>query len=181
MKRSTFEALVAEMENRLAREDEKKSTGSNGKRMDVLTRDRIMPHGITRKADVRCRAAALTDCYWHGRRVEIKTGSGAVAYDTACRFTKEDCTAENVLHGASIVVWYPFPLVPTFDPFEQGWVFTRAQFIACLEAIGKNGLQSSLKISKQGGQINIQTLTAKMQTRLWDVLENMPTVAEYNW
>ena len=59
------------------------------------------------------------------------------------------------------------------------WVFTRDEFINTLETIGKNGLQSSLKVSKQGGQINIQTITPKMEDRLWEILENMPTVEEF--
>ena len=120
--------------------------------------------------------------------IEIKSGSGAVAYaetdgmnNYINPFTKEDCVAENVLPKAKLIIWYPWGnmALNSGTPFKYGWVFTREQFIDTLTAIGKNGLASSLKISKNGGQINIQTITAKLEDRLYDYLENIPSVEEY--
>lgn len=162
-------------------------TAKPNKVLEVITRDYIHAHGITSLADVKPRAINRMDARCHGKVVEIKSGSGAVAYAEKDGmggyidpFTKADCIAENVLAGVRLVVWYPWAGVALAgDTFRMGWVFTREQFIDTLTAIGKNGLASSLKISKNGGQINIQTITAKMEERLTELLENFPTVEEY--
>ena len=144
---------------------------------------------------IKCRAANRTDVRL-GRNVniEIKTGSGAVVYseDFDRALTPEDRIAENILPTAKLVVWYVFPQavtvtdilnIQTVDDFimamvrflSNSWVFTREQFINTLESIGKHGLQSSLKVSKNGGQINIQTISHGLEARLWDILDTIPT------
>lgn len=179
MKRTEFYKALDEYKQELARQDEKRSTGSIGKLMDVLVRDYLLVKGIKTVNDVRCRKTTKIDVKTRALgKIEIKTGSGAVAYGAG--FTKEDCTAENICNNAEFVAWAPFSAYLTENNFSRMfWLFTRDEFINTLETIGKNGLQSSLKISKQGAQINIQTITPKMEERLWDVLENIPTLEEF--
>lgn len=179
MKRVEFLEKLANYELELERQDSLHSTGSTGKLMDVIVRDYILVRGITRANDVRCRRLGSHDVSRKNIGViEIKTGSGAVAYGEG--FTADDCTAENVLPGVALVCWAPFSKFLNKSNFQSMmWVFTREQFIECLTAIGKNGLRSSLKVSKGGAQLNIQTITPRMEDRLWEVLENMPTLEEY--
>jgi len=185
MKRSEYLEKLSNYEKELARQDSKHSTGSMGKLMDVVVRDYILVRGITRANDVRCRKLGSNDVSRKGiGAIEIKTGSGAVAYGEG--FTAEDCTAENILPDAVLVCWAPFTQFLNKSNFmNMTWVFTRSEFIETLTKIGKNGLASSLKVSKQdketklGRQINIQTITPRMEDRLWEVLENMPTLEEY--
>lgn len=179
MKRNEFLEKLEQYKEELARQDEKRSTGSKGKLAEVLLRNYILKKGIKNASDVRARKAEKIDVVRKAYgRIEIKTGSGAVAYGYG--FTKEDCIAENVCADADMICWTPFNGFWTEETlYSMTWVFTRDEFISTLETIGKNGLQSSLKISKQGGQINIQTITPKMEDRLWEILENMPTVEEF--
>ena len=179
MKRQEYLKALARYEEELARQDAKRSTGSTGKLADVILRDYILVHGIEREAAVRCRRLGKADVTRKAcGKVEIKTGSGAVAYGSC--LTKEDIVEENILPGVSLVCWAPFTAFLTKDNMvSMTWVFTREEFIETLEAIGKNGLQSAVKVSKGGAQLNIQTITPRMEDRLWDVLENQPTVEEY--
>ncbi len=179
MKRIEYLEKLASYEQELARQDSKHSTGSTGKLMDVVVRDYILVRGITRANDVRCRKLGSNDVSRKGiGAIEIKTGSGAVAYGEG--FTADDCTAENVLPGVALVCWAPFSKFLSKDNFQSMmWVFTREEFIEALESIGKKGLKSSLKVSKGGAQLNIQTITPRMEDRLWEILEHMPTLEEY--
>lgn len=179
MKRIEYLEKLANYEQELARQDSLKSTGSIGKLMDVIVRDYILVRGITRANDVKCRKLGSNDVSRKGiGAIEIKTGSGAVAYGEG--FTADDCTADNVLPGVTLVCWAPFARFLNKENFpSMMWVFTREQFIETLEVIGKKGLKSSLKVSKGGAQLNIQTITPRMEDRLWEVLENMPTLEEY--
>lgn len=178
MKRTEYLKALEAYRAELARQDALRSTGSIGKLAEVLLRDLLLKKGISSLQDVKARKAGKADV--RTRRlgnVEIKTGSGAVAYGQG--FTSEDLVEENVLPQADLVLWAPFSRFLTEDNLtSMTWVFTREEFIETLEAIGKNGLRSSLKVSKQGGQINIQTITPRMEDRLWDVLETMPTVED---
>ena len=179
MKRTEFENALYLYTLELARQDTLRSTGSTGKLMDVLVRDFILKQGICRLHDVRCRKGGAVDV---GRRnvgrFEVKTGSGAVAYGFG--LTKDDLTADKVCADADFVVWAPFPKFLNRENFtEMFWVFTREDFVETLEAIGKNGLKSSLHITKNGGQVNIQTISAKMEDKLWEILENVQTLQEW--
>ena len=163
--------------------------GKAGKVLEVMTRQHLMKNGISSLADVKARPNNKVDIRkGNSIRIEVKSGSGAVAYAPTDGmggyvdpFTKEDRTAENVLAGAKLVVWYPWAnvAVASGNPFKFGFVFTREQFINCLEFIGKKGLASSLKVSKNGGQLNIQTITDRMEDRLYTFLEDVPTVEEF--
>ena len=179
MKRSEFEQALSLYLVELARQDALRSTGSMGKLMDVLVRDFILKQGICRLSDVRCRKGGSVDVGRRGvGRFEVKTGSGAVAYGFG--LTKDDLRAEVVCADADFIVWAPFPRFLTRENFtSMFWVFTREDFIDCLEAIGKKGLQSSLHITKGGGQVNIQTITPRMEDRLWDILEDVQTLEEW--
>jgi len=181
MKKERFNELVAEYEKELLRQDYKNSTGSTGKLFDVLVRNDLLAWGITREKEVRCARNNRADVNSkkHGR-IEVKTGSGAVAYGIEGQYTKDDLLPENILQGVSLIAWAPFSAYLTKKNYrEQFFIFTLDQFISCLEYIGKHGLQSSLKISKHGAQINIQTISAKMESRLWEILEGQKTLAEW--
>lgn len=179
MKRAEYLKALEAYKTELRLQDAKGSTGSKGKLADVVLRDYILVHGIEREADVRCRRLGKADVTRKGLgKIEIKTGSGAVAY--GAELSKEDIIEENILPDASLVCWAPFTGFLTVENMiSMTWVFTREEFIQTLEAIGKNGLQSSVKVSKGGAQLNIQTITPRMEDRLWDILDTMPTVEEY--
>lgn len=175
-------AAYAHYKTLLALQDAKGSTGSTGKWAEVMLRDYVNVKGLRSINDVRARNANRVDIQskkWGN--IEVKTGSGAVKY--ACNgetYTKDDLTEENILPDADLILWAPFSSFLSEDNLvDMTWVFTRASFIACLEAIGKNGLASSLKVSKGGLQINIQTITPRMEDRLWDYLETCETVKEF--
>lgn len=178
MTRKEYEAKLAAYAANLAKQDSKGSTGSFGKLADELYRRALLEKGINADCKVGCRKwdadDALTKRFG---RVEIKTGCGAVAYGEG--FTTNDLTADNVVSNADTIVWIPFPKVVTASTmWEMAWIFTREQFIATLEHIGRNGLRSSLKVSKGGAQLNIQTISPKMESKLWEMLESLPTVAD---
>ena len=134
--------------------------------------------------DVHARAIGKSD----GKCVElgdydVKVNSGAVCYGNG--LTKADCIADNVFSNFDSIVFYPdlhvsrdvSPLII----FRMGFVFSRGQFIAMLEYAGKKGLQSMLKISKNGGQINLQNINPVPFGKMLDFIEqnNIPSV--YEW
>lgn len=178
MKKTEYLAQLENYRLELERQDRKHSTGSIGKLADVVLRNYILVKGIGSANDVHCRRLGKADVFRKAYGViEIKTGSGAVAYGD---FTAEDIIEENILPNVDMVCWAPFAKFLTEDNMAgMTWVFTRRQFLDCLEAIGKNGLKSSVKISKGGAQLNIQTITPRMEDRLWDILEGLPTVEEW--
>lgn len=169
---------LADYEAELRRQDAKGSTGSVGKLADEIIRRVILVKGVHADCKVGCRKLGVSDVTRKGYGViEIKTGSGAVAY--GCGLTKDDITADVILPNCDYVCWAPFTKFLTKENMaSMTWVFTREQFIATLEVIGKKGLQSSVKVSKGGAQLNIQTITPRMEDRLWDILEGLKTVAE---
>jgi hypothetical protein len=172
----------------------KSSTGVVGKFAEGL---RILLN--QRPTDVlRCRAANRSDIRI-GRNlpIEVKTGCGAVSYaeDTELGyFTKDDLNADHVMIGSREIIWMPFPTMTGWDivnlpdpeavqylleqVLKNSWCFTRDEFIALLEAMGKNGLASSLHTTKNGRQINIQTISPKMESKFWDFVEGRPTAYE---
>lgn len=177
MKREDYLVKLAQYEAVLAMQDAKGSTGSIGKLADEILRRAILVKGENADCAVGCRKMGKADVTRKGYGViEIKTGSGAVAYGS---FTKDDITEENILPEADYIVWAPFTkFLNKSNMTKMAWVFTRKQFIETLETIGKNGLQSSVKVSKGGAQLNIQTITPRMEDRLWDILEGLKTVDE---
>lgn len=178
----------------LRRELEKGSTGVVGKFMEGL---RTILNEKPTDA-IRCRAANRPDIRI-GRNlpIEVKSGCGSLAYaeDTELGyFTKEDLTDRYVIRGSREIVWMPFPIttpqeivnLPDAEAVQallelilkNSWCFTRDEFIQLLENMGKNGLASSLHITKHGGQINIQTISPKMESKFWDMVEGRPTAYE---
>ena len=178
----------------LRAELDKRSTGVIGKFAEGL---RIILN--ERPTDtLRCRAANRADIRI-GRNlpIEVKTSCGAVCYAEDLQFglfTKADMVAENVFPGCREIIWMPFPVMTPHEivdlPDEEAvqlmlekvlknaWCFTRLEFIGLLEAMGKNGLTSSLHITKHGYQLNIQTITPKMEERFWNLVEGKPTAYE---
>ena len=183
MKKSDYLKMLESYKAHLAMQDSKGSTGSTGKLYEEIVRRKLHPKHENADLKVGARSRKFTDATIQGIRYEIKTGSGAVRYAVDMygeAFTADDCTAENVLPDADMVAWAPFPKFMNEQNYtDMFWIFTREQFITCLEAIGKHGLKSSLKLSKGGYQINIQTITPRMEERLWDILDTMPTLKDY--
>lgn len=188
MTHEEYKKTLDQYRQELVNQDSKRSTGSIGKISEVMFRNDIMSAGITRKNDVRARGCKRCDARKGNTiRIEIKTGCGSVAYANDGEiFTTEDLTEEVILPKCTYVIWAPF-VNQIFDVShltfkalsENAWVFTREEFINTLNAIGKNGLKSSLHITKKGHQINIQTITPKMEDRLWAILENTQTYKDW--
>lgn len=188
MKREEYEVALQEYRKELTNQDSKRSTGSVGKISEVMLRNDIMVNGISSKDDIRARGSKRNDARkGNSIVIEIKTGCGSVAYtNDGDIFTTEDMVEEKVLPKCHYVVWAPFINQITDVKHltlailqRNAWVFTREEFISTLIRIGKNGLKSSLHITKNGRQINIQTITPKMEDRLWDILETIPTYNEW--
>ena len=178
----------------LRMEYEKASKGVVGKFMEGL---RIILNEAPTDA-LRCRAANRPDIrIGRNLHIEVKSGSGALAYaeDTECGyFTKEDLTDKYVIRGSKEIIWMPFPVttpreivnLPDAEAVQallelilkNSWCFTREEFIQLLEGMGKNGLASSLHVTKHGGQINIQTISPKMEGKFWNMVEGRPTAYE---
>ena len=188
MTHEEYKKTLDQYRQELANQDRKHSTGSIGKISEVMFRNDIMAAGIARKNDVRARGSKRCDARKGNTiRIEIKTGCGSVAYANDGEvFTAEDMTEEVILPKCQYVVWAPFinQIVDvnhlTFERLSaNAWVFTREEFINTLATIGKNGLKSSLHITKNGHQINIQTITPRMEDRLWTILEQTQTYEEW--
>ena len=183
MKKAEYLEMLENYKQHLDAQDKKGSTGSIGKLYEEIVRRVLVPKHENADLKVGARSNKYVDATVHGIRYEIKTGSGAVRYAVDMygeAFTADDCTAENILPDADMVAWAPFPKFINEQNYkDMFWMFTRDQFVACLETIGKNGLKSSLKLSKGGYQINIQTITPRMEDRLWDILDTMPTLKDY--
>lgn len=189
MKRNDIlEAIRAYEENRTACT---KDTGRYGKMLEVRTRDALLKKGIRSAHDIKARRLDKDDTTikLDGMRltIEIKSGAGAVNYREGDGmggyfdpFTKEDFVAENVLPRAGLIIWYPWGEMAFnhADPFKMGWVFTREEFLAMMETIGKKGFKSCLRVTKNGGQLNLQNLTVGMENRLYDVLDGLRTVRD---
>ena len=165
--------------------------GRFGKVLEVMTRDALMKQGIRYAEDVKARRLDQNDSaiYINGHlvRIESKSGAGAVNYRIGDGmggyfnpFTKADFTPENVFPNADLIVWYPWAEMAYrhADPFKMGWVFTREEFLSMMEYIGKKGFKSCLRVTKNGGQLNLQMLTVGMENRLYDVLDGLKTVRE---
>lgn len=189
MKRAEIlEAIRAYEENR---DNCKNDKGRYGKILEVRTRDALLKKGIRSARDVKARRLDKDDTriQLDGERlaIEIKSGSGAVDYREGDGmggyfdpFTKEDFTPENVFPKAGLIIWYPWGEMAFnhADPFKMGWVFTRDEFLSMMETIGKKGFKSCLRVTKNGGQLNLQILTVGMENRLYDVLDGLRTVRE---
>ena len=178
MTREEYKAGLSAYLYNLDKQTQKGSTGTFGKLSDEIIRRAILKKGINANCKIGCRTMKQVDVKSVKLgEIEVKTGSGAVAYGD--NFSKDDIIAENILPHAKLIVWIPFTQYINADNwFKMAWIFTRDEFIETLEAIGKNGLQSSVKISKHGAQLNIQTIAYGLEARLWDIIETMPTVAK---
>lgn len=182
MKKSEYLKKLAEYEEHLRQQDAKGSTGSKGKLFEELVRRAIVKKHENADLKVGARPREMHDVFRDGITYEVKTGSGAVRYAVDMYgepFTKEDMVAENVFPGQDYIVWAPFTqFLNKTNFYDMFWVFSRDEFIDTLEKIGKNGLASSLHLTKKGYQINIQTITPRMEDRLWDILDTMDTLQD---
>lgn len=149
---------------RLDDESARRSTGSVGKMLDYLCRNYVMAHGVQKAEDVRCRHQDKVDAtvYVHGKRstFEVKSACGAVIYGKG--LTKADILADNIYPKISYIIYTAEVNYLTRGNFARMMlVFTRDEFVQMLEETGKKGLQSSLKVGKKGGQIEIQPWATK--------------------
>ena len=190
--RKACEEYVAIRIPMLRKEAEKGSTAIVGKFTEAL---RIVLN--VRPVDIlRCRAANRADIRI-GRNcaIEVKTGSGAVGYseNIGREFIPSDRTAKNVLPNSRYIMWLAFPnecitvqeilsinsiekLIEAFEKLlENMRVLTREEFIEVLEQSGKKGLESALKISKNGYQLNVQTLGGQFGRKVADQLQKFPS------
>jgi hypothetical protein len=173
---------------RLDNETMKRSTGSIGKMLDYLCRDYIMAHGVEKADDVRCRHQDKADAvvYVNGKRkaIEVKSACGAVMYGKG--LSKADILPDNIYPRTSYIVYTAEVAFINRSNFaELMLVFTRDEFVQMLEDTGKHGLLSSLKVGKQGGQIEIQPWATKAcSARLnkfydWVDEHGIPTLEEF--
>ena len=173
---------------RLSAEDAKNSTGSTGKMLDYLCRDYIMKQGVRKAEDIRCRHQDKTDATAkiHGRtcKFEIKSACGALVYGKS--LTKADILPENIYPTTNYIVYTAEVAYINRNNFTgMMLVFTRDEFIQMLTETGKNGLQSSLKVGKHGGQIEIQPWATKAcAARLgkfydWVDAHGIPTLEDF--
>lgn len=189
----------------LCRQNGLRSTGSVGKSADGILRNFVLKNGISRASQIICRMRDKADVTRKALgKFEIKTGCGEIAKGNG--LTLDDATPENILPKVDFIAWMPFTLrykialnaaiidavnnadyetmknhfsVLTTIASRETYVFTHDEFVTCLETIGKNGLRSSVKVAKNGTRLNIQTITPRMEERLFDYLENIPTVADF--
>lgn len=173
---------------RLDDESARRSTGSIGKMLDYLCRDYVMAQGVREADDVRCRHQDKVDAtvYVNGKRstFEVKSACGAVMYGKG--LTKADIIADNIYPKVSYIIYTAEVNYLTRDNFAgMMLVFTRDEFVTMLEETGKKGLQSSLKVGKKGGQIEIQPWATKAcSARLgkfydWVDSHDIPTLEQF--
>lgn len=190
--RKACEEYVAVRIPMLRNEAEKKSTAIIGKFSEAL---RIVLN-VRPVQVLRCRAANRADIRI-GRNcaIEVKTGSGAVGYseNLGREFVPSDRTAKNIFPNGHFIMWLAFPnecitvqeilsinsvdkLLEAFEKLlENMRVLTRDEFIEVLEKSGKKGLDSALKLSKNGYQLNVQTLGGQFGRKVADQLQNFPS------
>lgn len=187
MKNVKMNEYLLNYKNALAMQDEKRSTGSAGKLLDVLVRDYLMKKGIENGADVKCRKSEKHDFtliinkkVYNG---ETKSGGGAVLYgDNA---TIENVEQHNFYNDVQLIAYTMTSKILTEQNFMKiTLLFTREQFINMLEYTGKNGIKSSVTIKttcKGVKQAQIQTWSAARENKFFDFIEqnNIPTVEQY--
>ncbi len=187
MKNSEKLALQAEYHEVIAGYARKGSTATVHFEVDGWVRDYLTKKGITRADDIGCRrqeqddfAIRVNGKLNHG---ETKIGEGAVCY--APRQENLSITEDMVLSGKDLIAYATCADGITKDTFMKlMYMFTREQFIACLSACGKNGLNSTLRIkqAKRGQwQLEIQHWNPRPEERFFDWIEknNIPTLEEF--
>lgn len=187
MKNAKMNQFMTNYKNVLAMQDEKHSTGSAGKMLDVLVRDYLMKKGIENGADVKCRKSEKHDFtliinkkVYNG---ETKSGGGAILYgDNA---TVENVQTYNFYKDVQLIAYTLSGKILTEQNFMKITVlFTRQQFIDMLEYTGKNGINSSVTIKttcKGVKQAQIQTWSAARENKFFDYIEknSIPTVEQF--
>lgn len=181
-----IEKYTAEMamEARLIIEDIAKpgkrrgSTASHCKRADYNVRDFLMAKGVGSTDDVRCRPGSKHDWELYVRKVHIigetKAGCGAIAYakDPSDLSFDPDMIYPGVDYVAYCVDSAKLKAHP--DRFPALFrVFTREQFIACLVACGRKGLESSLRIHQSVSG------TWQLEIQPWYTKQTMARLAKY--
>ena len=187
MKNAEMDKYLINYKSALAAQDQKHSTGSAGKLLDVLIRDYLMKKGIENGADVKCRKSEKHDFtliinkkVYNG---ETKSGGGAILYgDNA---TIENIQTYNFYKDVQLIAYTMTSKILTEQNFMKiTLLFTREQFINMLEYTGKNGIVSSVTIKttcKGVKQAQIQTWSAARESKFFDFIEanNIPTVEQY--
>lgn len=187
MKNAKMNQFMTNYKNVLAMQDEKHSTGSAGKMLDVLIRDYLMKQGIKNGADVKCRKSAKHDFtlvinkkVYNG---ETKSGGGALLYGEQA--TIENVESYNFYNDVQLIAYTLTGKILTEQNFMKiTLLFTREQFINMLEYTGKNGIKSSVTIKttcKGVKQAQIQTWSTARENKFFDFIElnNIPTVEQF--
>ena len=187
MKNAKMNKYMLNYKNALAMQDEKNSTGSAGKMLDVLVRDYLMKKGIENGADVKCRKSEKHDFtliinkkVYNG---ETKSGGGAILYGD--KATVENVQTYNFYKDVQLIAYTLSGKILTEQNFMKITVlFTRQQFIDMLEYTGKNGIVSSVTIKttcKGVKQAQIQTWSAARENKFFDFIEknNIPTLEQF--
>lgn len=187
------------MDNRLAVEDIAKpgkrrgSTASHAKKADYAVRDFLMAKGVGSTDDVRCRPGDRYDWELYVRRAHIigetKVGAGALAYAKTAEELAID--ADLIYPGVDYIAYCVANKTLKAHPERMATlfrVFTREQFITCLEDCGKKGLESSLRIHQStSGTWQLELVawsTPQCSTRLgkyedWVKAHGIPTLEEF--
>ena len=187
----TYMLAREEQEKRLAVEDRKKSTGSNGKRGEVRVRHYALKKGLKSVQDGKSHPSGKPDVKLMGAdgkyyTLEVKTGRGAVAYRETYNdpFTKEDMIAENIVPDADFIAWDTMPTLTTEENFaKRFFVFSREEFLeVLLTMFQKSGdFTSALCVTKHGYQLNIQPISAKPERMFYEYIEEHNTPCLEKW
>ena len=202
MKKSEKQVAEANFSAELARQDvtnhrkgiRKGSTASHAKNADYSVRDYLMAKGVGSTDDVRCRPGDEHDWELYIRRThhiigETKVGTGALRYGKTA--AELDFNPDNIYPDCHYIAYcvdsqalkaHPERLPSLF------LVFTREQFIECLTACGRKGLESSLRIHKStSGTWQLEIVawrTPQTAARLgkyedWVTANGIPTLEEF--
>lgn len=171
----------------------KGSTASHAKNADYTVRDYLMAKGVGSTDDVRCRPGSAHDWDLVVRRARIvgetKVGTGALRYGKTA--AELDFNPDKIYPDCHYIAYcvdsralkaHPERLPSLF------LVFTREQFIECLTACGRKGLESSLRIHKStSGTWQLEIVawrTTQTAARLgkyedWVATHGIPTLEEF--
>ena len=160
MKREWYENFLAKLM------DNEENKGAYGVNAEVLVRDALMAHGIDHESDMRARLLNQTDCVFRFngkmKAVEVKTGAGALFYGDFEKDDLDTITEEDIFPNMDYVVFGIDGKMINEHTFKKTMVvFTREQFAAMLTYTGKHGLRSSIRLGRNGAQIQMQEWKTK--------------------
>lgn len=157
--------------------------GALGKAFEIATRAFIQPKSK--------RTTVTKAGKWYGDiltrrnnetlRIEVKTACGELAIVDTLDFNIDD-----LLPKADLVIYCP-EVTFTVKPEQQGFVFTREQFLEMLDGYNGSGSLLRVKPATNGGyRVSLQSFLSdsrpkaskKIAEYIWDNCYEMPTVEE---